>query len=370
MFPKRFVSLCLALVLLLMARVGATASTPTVTPAATSAPTSITVTDALGRQVTFAQAPQRIVVTGKALFMVADAIYLFPEASSRVVAIGKTAQGKLDFIPVIDPDYKSKTILDSQAGPEQIAASKPDVVLLKSSNAESLGKPLDSLGIPVVYVDFETPEQYARDLMTLGQLFQNEARAKQLIAFFQERTDRVTKALADLKEDQKPRVLLMYYTDQGGSVAFNVPPLTFIQSMDVQIGGGQPVWKDAQPGKGWAKVTLEQIAAWDADQVYIVAYFNNVKDVINKLKADPQWQALHAVKQGRLYGFPGDYYSWDQPDPRWILGLTWLAAKIHPDRFMDLDMQKEIRSFYQDLYNLDDAAYQKIIQPNLTGDLP
>lgn len=370
MFSIRLASLSLVLVLILAACVGPAASVPMATPAAIPTPAGFTVTDALGRKVTFARLPQRIVVTGKALFMVADAMYLFPETSQRVAAIGKTAQSKLDFIPLIDPDYKSKTILESSAGPEQIAAAKPDAVVLKSSVAETLGKPLESLGIPVVYVDFETPEQYQRDLTTLGQLLQNEARAKQLMAFFQERTDRVSKALADLKEDQKPRVLLLYYNDQGGAVAFNVPPLGWIQSMQVQMGGGRPVWKDAQLGQGWTKVTLEQIATWDADQIYIIAYFNNVNDVIRKLKADPQWQALRAVKQGKLYGFPGDYYSWDQPDPRWILGLTWMAAKINPERFKGLDMQKEIQVFYKDLYNLDDAAYQKNVQPNLVGDLP
>lgn len=389
MFSARSTSLLLIPVLLLISCAGPATQAPAAAPtqaataeeittsnAPTAAPTQaaisgeITVTDALGRQVTFAEPPQRIAVTGKALFMVADAIYLFPEASSRVVAIGKTAQGKLDFIPVIDPDYTSKMILDSQAGAEQIAAAKPDVVLLKSSNAEKLGKSLESVNIPVVYVDFETPEQYMRDLTTLGQLFQNEERAEQLIALYQERTDRVTNALADLKDDQKPRVLLLYYSDKDGAIAFNVPPTTFIQSMDVQIGGGQPVWTDAQLGDGWTKVTIEQIAAWDPDQIYIVAYFNSVKDVIASLKADPQWQALRAVKQDTLYGFPGDYYSWDQPDPRWILGLTWMAAKIHPDRFTDLDMDEEIRSFYQDFYNMNDASYQELIQPNLTGDLP
>jgi iron complex transport system substrate-binding protein len=349
---------------------GAPALTSAAAPTETATPTAVTITDALGRQVTFAQQPQRIVLSGKALFMIADGLYLFPDVGSRIVAIGKTAQGKLDFIPVIDPDYKNKIILDSQAGAEQIAAAKPDLVILKSSVAESLGKPVETLGIPVVYVDFETPEQYTRDLTTLGQIFQQEARAKALIAFFQERTDRVTKALADLKEEQKPRVLLLYYTEQGGAIAFNVPPLSFIQATDVLLGGGQPVWKDAQLGKGWTKVTLEQIAAWNPDQVYVIAYQLNVNDVVTKLKADPQWQALNAVKQNKLYGFPGDYYSWDQPDPRWILGFTWLAAKINPDRFKDLDMQAEIRTFYKDLYNLDEAAYQKVIQPNLTGDLP
>src|ERR1035437_1212864 len=140
----------------------------------------IAITDAMGRNVTFAAPPKRIVIAGKALFMVADAVYLFPEASSRVVALGNTVQNSLSFIPVIDPNYRTKTILDNGAGAEQIAAARPDVVLLKSSNADTLGKPLEALGVKLVYVDFETPGQYARDLKTLGQLFGDEARAQQL----------------------------------------------------------------------------------------------------------------------------------------------------------------------------------------------
>jgi iron complex transport system substrate-binding protein len=143
-----------------------------------------------------------------------------------------------------------------------------------------------------------------------------------------------------------------------------------MQSMDVQMGGGQPAWKDAQLGNSWTVVTLEQIAAWDPDQIYVIAYTSPINDVISTLKADTQWQALRAVKNGKLYGFPADYYSWDQPDPRWVLGLTWIAAKMNPDSFKDLDMNKEVSAFYKDFYNMDDAAYQKSIQPNLTGDLP
>ncbi|PKO22244.1 MAG: ABC transporter substrate-binding protein [Chloroflexi bacterium HGW-Chloroflexi-1] len=374
----RLSAFLLLIVLLAACAAPATPPPPTATPAPTSVPATgvpaaggsspIVVTDALGRQVTFQQLPTRIVVTGKAVFMVADVVYLFPEMAARIVAIGKTAQGKLDFIPVVDPNYKEKTILAGDAGPEQIAAVQPDAVLLKSSNAEKLGKPLESLGIPVVYVDFETPEQYQRDLKTLGQLLGNEARAQQVAAFFQKRAAKVDQALADIKDEQKPRVLLMYYTDRDGAVAFNVPPRAWMQTLMVRMAGGRPAWTDAQLGNGWTKVGLEQIAAWDADQIYIIAYTNNVDDVVQKLKADPQWQALRAVKAGKLSAFPGDYYSWDQPDTRWILGLIWLAGELHPDRFPSLDIQQEARTFYRELYNLDDAAYIKDIAPTLVGD--
>ena len=363
MFSTRFVSLCLSIVLILAA-----CAVPAAPPPATPT-TAITLTDALGRTVTLPRAPQRIALAGRAVTLVADAVYLFPAAPARVVTLAKNTQGK-DFSPVIDPNYESKLKLETQVGPEQVAAAKPDVVVLKSYMADTLGKPLESLNIPVVYVDFETPEQYQRDLTTLGLVFGDPARAEQLIAFYQKRVERVSKAMAGLSEDQKPRVLLLYYNDRDGQVAFNVPPMGWIQTWMTQAAGGRPAWKDAQLGQGWTKVNLEQIAVWDADQVYIVVYTGNVSDVVKRLKADPQWQALRAVKQGKLYAFPADYVSWDQSDTRWILGLTWLASKLHPDRLAGLNVQQEIRTFYEEMYNLDDTAFQKYIQPNLTGDLP
>jgi iron complex transport system substrate-binding protein len=323
------------------------------------------VTDALGRKVAFKEAPKRIAVTGKALFMIADAIYLFPEAGSRIVALGNTFQGKLSFAKAVDPTFADKMALDNNAGAEQIAAANPDAVILKSSMAGSVGKAVETLGIPVVYVDFETPEQYVRDLATLGLIFQNEARAKELVAAFQARVDRAAKALSGLGESQKPRVLVLYYNEQGGTVSFNVPPLGWMQSTQVNLAGGRAAWEGAQLGQGWTKVTIEQIASWDPDQVYIIAYTVKPEDVVAKLKADPQWAGLAAVKKGALYGFAGDFYSWDQPDPRWILGVDWLAAKLHPDRFPGFDMKADIKAFYRDFYAMDDAAYKAAIEPYL-----
>lgn len=349
-------------------------ATPTEAPAATATPAllaavPLTVTDALGRQVTFERLPERIALAGRAVTLVTDAVYLFPAARERVVVLGQP-QGSKDFLPVIEPAVKDKLQLTVEAGPEQIAAGRPDLAILKSYMADRLGNPLESLGIPVVYVDLETPEQYWRDLRTLGVLLGDPARSEEIIAFYQERVDRVVQATADIPESEKPDVLLLYYSDRDGQVAFNVPPLTWIQTTLVRLAGGEPVWQDVQLGSGWTKVSLEQIAAWDADQIYIVAYTTSSSAVVERLKADPQWQALTAVRQGRLYAFPADFYSWDQPDPRWILGLMWLAGKIHPDRLPDLDMAQEIRTFYREMYRLDEAAYRQSIEPTLVGDLP
>lgn len=329
---------------------------------------SFKITDALEREVTFEKVPSKIVLAGKALFMIADAIYLFPEAGKNIIALGSTKQGSGNFIPMIDPTFADKISLDSEAGAEQIASAQPDCVIMKSSNAEKLGTPLEELGIPVVYLDFETPEQYQRDLTTLGQLFQNPARAEELIAYYQGKVDAMTTTLSSLTNDQKPRTLILYYSDKDGEVAFNVPPMGWMQTFIVQTAGGFPVWQDANPAKGWTKVNLEQIAAWNPDVIFIVAYFNPTDEVIEGLKADAQWQALDAMKNGKVYGFAKDVYSWDQPDTRWLLGLTWAAGILHPDLFPDLDIAKEAQAFYSDLYGMDEASFQENILPLLPGE--
>ena len=50
--------------------------------------------------------------------------------------------------------------------------------------------------------------------------------------------------------------------------------------------------------------------------------------------------------------------------------MTWLASKIHPDRFADLDLMDEVSQFFAQMYGLDQAAVQVHILPNLKGSVP
>lgn len=342
---------------------------PTEAPVVEPTSTSFTVTDALDREVTFDAVPSKIVLNGKALFMVADAIYLFPEAGSNIAALGPTNQGESNFIPLIDPTFEAKISLAKDATVEDIAAVNPDLVILKSSTAETLGAPLEEIGIKVVYVDFETAEQYKRDLATLGEIFQNPAQAEKLAGYFQDKVDAVTTALSALTEEDKPDTLLLYYSDKDGTISFNVPPMGWMQTYMIQTAGGNAIWEDANPADGWTTVNLEQVAAWNPEHIFIVSYFVPVADVITTIKADPQWMLLDAVKNNQVYGFASDVYSWDQPDPRWILGLNWVASKIHPDLFPEYDTVTDARAFYKDLYGMDDAAFEQNILPLLKGDI-
>jgi len=344
---------------------------PTAAPMPTTAPAAgpIVITDALGRTVKLDKVPQRIALTGRAFFMVLDALYFFPDATRRVVGIPDITQSKNDFYPLVDTYLSQKKFFQgNEAGPEQIAPVQPDVVLMKSTNTK-IGQALEQVKIPVVYVDLETPEQYTRDLAILGQVMGNPERAKMIDAYYKAQVERVSAQIKNLKDADKPRVLLLQYSEKGGTTAFSIPPKAWMQTLLVEMAGGRAVWKDNPNQSGWTTVNLEQIAAWNPEMVFVVFYGGNSRDVVAKIKADSKWQALQAVQANKVYAFPGDFYTWDQPDTRWGLGLVWLATKIHPTLFRDVDIRQEIEKFYA-LYGFDATAVQSRVTPVLTGDLP
>lgn len=328
---------------------------------------SLSVEDALGRTVSFPTPPQKIIIAGRANFMLNDAVYLFPDAPERVLALTRSTQAANAFVNLLDPEAEAKTRFMSDAAAEEIAAAQPDLVLLKSYMKDPLGDTLEQLGIPVVYLEFETPEQYERDLATLGKLFGDANRAEKLWGYYQEILERAADATEGLTDAQRPRVLLLQYTEKGGEVAFKVPPASWIQTQMVTLAGGIPVWTEAAQGGGWATVNLEQIAAWDADQIYIINYFGSAVEVVKQLQTDTQWSVLRAVRDGYLIPFASDLHSWDQPDTRWGLGLLWLGQQIQPERFAGIDLEDEVYGFFGDFYGLDRATIDSEIMALLNA---
>ncbi|MCG8477879.1 MAG: ABC transporter substrate-binding protein [Spirochaetales bacterium] len=336
---------------------------------ATAAAARRVVTDALGREISVSTDPRRIVTAGRAVLMIADVIYAFEEAPERLVAIGRINQGRGNFLRSIDPDYDEKAVLERNVGPEQIAALSPDLVILKTFMRETLGTGLERLDIPVLYVELETPEQYQRDILTLGTVFDEEARAASLAEWYRRRAAEIEERTTPLAADRRPRTLLVYYRSTDGDVSFQVPPAGWIQTQLVESAGGFPVWPESVSGGGWITVGFEQIAAWNPDEIVLVAYDGSGPDVRDRLTRQPRWQALAAVQAGRFHAFPVDYYSWDQPDTRWILGLQWLATRLQPDLFEGIDMTERAREFFRVVYGMNEAAYAETIAPILTGDI-
>jgi len=328
------------------------------------------VTDSTGHTVTLKELPERAAIAGKATVMVQDAVFLFEAAEERVAALENRRQSAFGFLPVVVPNFEEKEFFEMNAGPEQIAAVNPDLVIMKNFLRESLGSSLESLDIPVLYLNLEKPEVFYQDITALGEVFGNPERAEEINSYYQERVEKVQDLTADLEEGEKPSVLILEHSDRGGEVAFSVPPVSWLQTTMVEMAGGKPIWKDLEASGGWTVVTVDQIASWDPDQIYILDYQGQAEKVTKELAEDELWSNLRAVKNDQLFAFAFDFYSWDQPDTRWILGLQWLTTKVHPELAEQIDILDEVDQFYQTLYRMDQETIEAEVVPKLTGDLP
>jgi iron complex transport system substrate-binding protein len=335
---------------------------------------SITVIDALGRSVKIDLPVKKVIITGKSAFPILTVAYMFPDAENLVYDVDPSL-ANVELFKMIDPNIGSKS--NSQMGAsspnvEDVAREKPDVVIIKTSMKSGFGDSLESLGIKVVYADFENLDTYLRDLLTLGKIFGDESRGEEIANYYREMYDNTlsrTSAGGD-----RPEVLFLYYSTKGGTISFNAPGKGFLQTSMIGAAGGHSLSEEFA-GEGWNQVSFEQIASWNPDIIFLVTYSNNpfpsmVKD---NLLNDPLWKNITAATTGRIYAIPDDcgnlaaLGSWDTPGSRWIIGLQWMATKIRPDLFQDVDLENNVRGFYSGMYGLSDENRNQIVN-QITGD--
>ena len=323
---------------------------------------TIEATDALGRVVSLSHVPERIVAAGRATMIVADALYLFPEARSHVVGLGMTNQGLGDFYSYLAPEFPSTKRMNHHAGVEEIVSYNPDLVLLKSSMYESLGKKLEQLNIPVFILNLESPDDYIKEISQLGMLLQEQKRAEEIVSYYQRMMKTVSDAMADISLEDRPTVLMLYCSVKDGVTAFKAAPKDWIQTFMTEAAGGDPIWKESNTTKGWKTINFEQVAAWDPDRIYIISYRAPATKFLEEIESTPAWHDLRAYKHGAIKAFPADFHNWAQPDTRWILGLTWLSFDLFPDLYAGTDFISILKDFYQGMYGIeDDMIIQDII---------
>lgn len=336
-----------------------------------STPSAITITDAAGRRIHISRPPRRIAVVGQGFYILLHTLYMFPEGRERLIGTEKRGGIASEFLSLIDPDFDRKIFLAPYSGPEQIATLHPDLVLAKGTVSGNLDVSLDRIHIPVVYLNLETPAAFFQDIYRLGRILESEPRAREVVQYYSGRLKRIRKAVEMTSSSERPAVLVVKYNQRGGNAAVSVPGWNWMQTIQVRTSGGIPVWGDsAQQVGAWTIVNLEQIALWDPDRIFvIIPHAMNPPDVIRTLCDDPQWGRLRAVETNRIEPFPSDIYGWDNPDPRWILGMIWMAQRLHPKKWTGHDIKKEVQTYFNTLYGMDAEAVSTVILPRLTPGL-
>lgn len=323
------------------------------------------VIDALGREVTLNGEPSRLVIIGKQAPMLTNFLYLFKSADKKLVGLEKRSQSTDDFLKLINTNIGEKYILEKGAGAEQVVPLEPDMVIMKSSMRDTIGKPFEDLSIPVVYVEFENVDQIYRDIRILADILNEKQRGEELISSYQKYYKQLQDRVINKPAEEKPTILILQAESEDQKYIFKVPAANWLQTDMVERAGGMPVWMEANPAEGWMEVNMEQISNWDAEMVYVINYQGQGPEIVDNLRNDTVWKNLKAVKNDHVFAFPYDFLSWDQPDSRWILGYGWLTLKQNPKEIFSSEIRLMVNDYYENFYGLDESIINEKIFPKI-----
>jgi len=317
---------------------------PATEPAAVQEPPSaetITVVDSLGNEVAIPQAVNRVASMRSGITEIICAL----GQQDKIVAVEegvKEGGGYGAFIAGVYPDLMARDCPLAGGGisAEEMLRIDPDLVLHggygRIKQAEAFKEQVPEM--PVVIAHFETLEHYMDDIRIVAQCVNAEERAEELIAYLQSKLDFVAERVSDIAEDEKVRV---FY---GGHDIYHAYGGETFEHFQIVSAGGVNVAADLT---GWMpEVSAEQLLQWDP-QVVVLLSGVSVDDVLN----DPKLASLSAVKERRVYSLPES--GWDFSSPRALFCIEWLASKLYPGRFADVDIEAEADEFYRGVFGVD-----------------
>ncbi len=303
----------------------------------------ITVTDSLGRQIEIPDKIERIVVA-------------YPTGGHIVCALGE--QDKLvgidtpsinnAFFNALKPGFSSLPSPGSPGGVniEELIALNPDLVLLAGRNKELVEK-LEQHGLRVFGIVAENLEQLRDSMENLGKALRKEDKAAQFIEYYDKTIETIRKKTKNLQPEEKPGVYVV-----GPSGLLSTCSEDMYQHFLIELAGGRNVSAgekgEATPGHGWFTISPEQLIKWNPDLIVVTQYAPGITP--EQILADERFRGLNAVKNKQVFWFPSKLCSWDNPSPQAVLGIKWLAQKIHPDKFRDMNLERETNDFFMMLY--------------------
>ena len=338
----------------------------------------LTITDTAGREVTFTQPIERIIVTSSDA---AEAVVMLGSAD-KVVGISETLKNKGYYFPYLkDKQSVGKwNALDYEMIGEVASDGEddvvPDIVVIgysypdKSYGIFGLEKGLEPFeNIKAVALEFTKPENMTREIEILGQILGKEEQASDYINWYDQKMNSVEQSVDGLN---MPKIYVEW------SSATDLSTLGAGSGFDqvLSVANGYNIAKklgDAYPKVGWEWVITQnpeiiiKRQTQSSDQKEIGWQSGPSKDTVklqavkNELLARSGASGISAVKSDKVYVMDWDVLNGlDQ-----VVGITYLAKLLHPEA--DLDPVSVHRDYLKRL-GLEYPEGRTLVYPELSSE--
>ncbi|MDC7124132.1 MAG: ABC transporter substrate-binding protein [Spirochaetales bacterium] len=308
---------------------------------------SITVTDALGREVTINGPIERIAfsisTTGEMLKIVG--------AWDMVVGVDWETANQ----PVLFPNIDELPVINSMTSQydlnyESIYTLDPDVILVISVPTPGLDAMIEKLDsdIPVVAIaDTSDPDAWTNGVSILGKLLDRESVAMEFTDWYKSIENGMKAKTALLSDNEKPKVFFKTVGMSPEQVCTYTNQFGYVRRL-LEVSGGINIGADIPAPGGWVQnVDPEWLVKQNPDVVMAVSwegYYSGalgfgVEDsstaeaVRTDMMAMPIFQDCGAVANQKFFLFDTYFTS----APRFIVLMAYWGKWLHPDLFADID---------------------------------
>jgi len=228
---------------------------------------------------------------------------------------------------------------------EEAVSLEPDVIFISTnSNADNIQ---EKSQVPTIAVTGSADNLWVVDMLRItGAATGNDERAKDLIAFTKEKVDEITEITSEIPDEDKPVV----YCCGGGQGNWFEHCMGGLS--EIEWAGGLNV-----VGATCGQVSTEQVIKWNPD---IILIHFGTHEIIEAVLSDPVLQNINAVRNSAVYSTKVGYQGRGTLGQH-LIQLLYLAKLMHPDKFEDLDVEKEGNEIMEHLYGVD-GIYTDMIE--------
>jgi len=268
-------------------------------------------TDDLGAKVTLDKEPKRLVSLSPSNTELLFALGL----GDRVVGVTEWCD--------YPPEAKTKPkIGDLRGNLEKILAAQPDLVVASASLNRDMVDRLRQLGMKVLAVEPQSVEEVYKTILLVGRATNSLDRAEALVAELKGRIEAVQKRLASVPPGKRVRVFIeVDYT------LYTAGPGSYIDDL-VRLAGGRNVVTDL---RFYGPYSEEKVIDLDPEVILAVDYYYLPPE--KKIEKRPGWQAIKAVKEGRIITDVELANVVNRPGPRAAQAVEALARAFYPELF-------------------------------------
>ena len=320
-----------------------------------------TFTDQIGREVKVPDKVDRIVVLQHQTLN----LLVQMNATDKIVGVMSNWKQQLGSnYARLAPEMSNKASLGdlTHVDAEKLVALHPQVVFVTNYAPQEMIDKISSLGIPAVAISLRHDDEGERNklnpvmadeeqayvkglyegIMLIGNIINKPEEAKALIKATENGCRMVSNRLQLLPEEQRVRAYMAN------------PELTTYGSgkyTGLMMKHAGAVNVAASTIKGFKQVSIEQVIEWNPQVIFVQ---NRYPAVVNEIQSSPQWQVIDAVKNHRVYLMPEYAKAWGYPMPEAMgIGELWMAKKLYPEKFNDVDMHKIVNDWYRTFYRTD-----------------